>query len=241
MGKKVELTLKVPKTLADITLGQYQEYVNVLKMNKDAEDTPEATDFLNKKALEIFCGIELKDSYNLPLKSFMFALEHINNLFKKEPDFKKHFTFRDANGKDQLMGFIPNLEEMSVGEYVDANNYFNDWEDAHKLMAVLYRPVRLMSKELYQIEEYKGTSVYAEAMKETPLDIFFGAKVFFYRLSIKLANYTLNSLAKEEGGLSSKSREILLKNGDGILAFMHSQEVMLRELTRQQIPLFQLH
>ena len=131
------------------------------------------------------------------------------------------------------MGFIPNLENMSFGEYVDANNYFNKWEDAHKLMAVLFRPVRMVSGERYKIEEYKGTSVYGEAMKEMPLDIVFGSKVFFYRLSMKLARGTLRFLEKNPE-LLDKSKGILPNDLDGIQAFMHSQEVMLEELMRQQ-------
>ena len=230
---KVELSLSVPKTLGDIKLSQYQEYVKVLEMNEDAKDTEEGADFLNKKALEIFCGLELKDSYNVPLKTFMFALEHINTIFKAETPLKRHFKFKDINGKEQLMGFIPNLENMSFGEYVDANTYFNTWEDAHKLMAVLFRPVRMLSGERYKIEEYKGSSVYGEAMKEMPLDIVFGAKVFFYRLSMKLARGTLKSLEKNPE-LLDKSKGILPKDLDGIQAFMRSQEVMLEELMRRQ-------
>lgn len=228
---KVELTLKVPKTLSDITLGQYQEYMSVVAMNKDEDEG--TVEFLNKKALEIFCGVELKDAYNLPLKTFINVLEHINTIFKEDTPLVRHFKFKDPDGVEQLMGFIPNLEKMSFGEYVDANGYFNKWEDAHKLMAVLFRPVKIVSGERYQIREYEGTSTYAEAMREMPISIVFGAKVFFYRLSTRLVNATLNSL-KKDPELYAKSKEILPNGGDGIQAFMHSQEEMLQELMRQQ-------
>ena len=235
MPKKniVELKIRVPKTLSDIKLGQYQEYAKVLKMNEDAGDSPEASEFLNKKALEIFCGLELKDSYKIPLKDFMVILEHIQRIFDQPTPLQRHFKFMDLNKIEQLMGFIPNLETMTYGEYVDANNYFNDWDNAHKLMAVLYRPVRILSGEKYRIDDYEGTSVYGDAMREMPLDIVFGAKVFFYRLSTKLAKGILKSLENQEE-LSSKSKEILQKNGGGIQAFMHLQEETLEELMNQQ-------
>lgn len=235
MAKKniVELSIRIPKTLSDVKLGQYQEYMKVLKMNEAAVDDPEAYDFLNKKALEIFCGLELKDSYKIPLKEFMVVLEHIQRIFSEPTPLQRHFKFRDLNKIEQLMGFIPNLETMTYGEYVDANNYFNDWDNAHKLMAVLYRPVRMLSGEKYRIDDYEGTTVYGDAMREMPLDIVFGAKLFFYRLSSKLAKGILKSLKNQEE-LSSKSKEILQKNGDGIQAFTHLQEETLDELMRQQ-------
>ena len=37
MGKQVELTLSVPTTLGDITLGQYQRYMKLVEQNKDDE------------------------------------------------------------------------------------------------------------------------------------------------------------------------------------------------------------
>ena len=65
---KVKLQIRVPASLSDITLEQYQKYVKVLdSIDKEAE---EAMDFLNLKALDIFCGLELKESYKLPISTF---------------------------------------------------------------------------------------------------------------------------------------------------------------------------
>ena len=35
-------------------------------------------------------------------------------------------------------GFIPNLDDMSFGEYVDLDTYIGDWQNIHRAMAVLY-------------------------------------------------------------------------------------------------------
>ena len=59
MGKKIQLELAIPQSLSDIKLEQYQKYVKVLDgIDKEAE---EAGDFINLKALEIFCGLQLKE------------------------------------------------------------------------------------------------------------------------------------------------------------------------------------
>ena len=52
---RVKLSLTIPNRLSDITLEQYQKYAKVLEgIDKEGED---ASDFLNLKALEIFCGL----------------------------------------------------------------------------------------------------------------------------------------------------------------------------------------
>ena len=68
MGKTIQLELSIPQSLADIKLEQYQKYVKVLDgIDKESN---EAVDFVNLKALDIFCGLQLKDSYKLPVSSF---------------------------------------------------------------------------------------------------------------------------------------------------------------------------
>ena len=48
----MELTLKIPENLREITLGQYQKY---LKMQKENEDET----FIAQKMIEIFCNTRL--------------------------------------------------------------------------------------------------------------------------------------------------------------------------------------
>ena len=50
--------LKVPVSLDDISLKDYQKYVKVAEDNKDNEDQ----DFLTLKILSIFCGITMKEA-----------------------------------------------------------------------------------------------------------------------------------------------------------------------------------
>jgi hypothetical protein len=52
-------------------------------------------------------------------------------------------------------GFIPNLDDMSFGEYVDLDTYLGDWQNIHRAMAVLYRPIREKRGERYNIVPYE--------------------------------------------------------------------------------------
>ena len=227
---KVKLEFTPPTSLSDITLEQYQKYLKIVETNKEDEN---ATDFLNLKSLEIFCGLELKEAYKIPISTFNFALEHIKACFSEETPLQKYFSFIDTEGVKQEMGFMPKLEDMSYGEYVDLDKYFSDWQEMHKAMAVLFRPIETRYKESYLLREYNGTDMYGEAMKRMPMDIVFGAVVFFYRLGMKLSENMIPYLEKK-AQKSSKFKETLLENGDGIQASMRSLRATLEDSMRYQ-------
>ena len=226
---KIKIQLRIPGSLKDITLGQYQEYLKILQgLRKDKEDDGELTDgeieFLNKKTLQIFCNVELKDTYNLPLSAFMVALEQVQACFSEETPLVREFIFKDSEGTEQQMGFIPKLDDMTFGEYVDLDSFIGDWENMHKAMAVLFRRKTMVSKQLYQIADYTDETVeqYAEAMKEMPVNIAMGAVVFFYRLGMKLADGMMSYLETHKE-LGKQFRDSLPNGGVGIRALLLSQ------------------
>ena len=92
----IELQVKVPRQLSDISLKEYQEYLKIYRqVEKDAEKdkdiNKEQNDFLNLKALEIFCGLELKESYKLPLNTFDAVLESVYGCFNEETPLIQRF------------------------------------------------------------------------------------------------------------------------------------------------------
>ena len=104
----------------------------------------------------------------------------------------------------------------------------------HKAMAILFRPIVKKHKDLYQIEEYQGSDKYAEYMKYMPASVAIGARVFFYRLGMKLSKHTIASslqgLKPQE--LSQVESKFSEANGVGIHQFMHSLEEMSQSLTK---------
>ena len=117
MTKTVQLQLTIPQRLSDITLEQYQKYVQV--SSGITEQTDDAAEFLNMKALEIFCGLELKESYKLPMSSFSSILEKIANCLQEPTPLIKRFWFRGSNNVEVEFGMIPDLKNISFGEYID--------------------------------------------------------------------------------------------------------------------------
>ena len=201
----MELKVVVPTSLSEITLDQYQRFV---RLEGDEE-------FLTRKMLEIFCGVPLAQLPNVKFKSLAGVVNRLNGMFNEKPSLKQKFTI----GK-QTFGFVPNLEDITFGEYVDLDNYMSSTADLHKTMAVLYRPVTNELGKRYDIEPYESAERYCETMKQAPMDVVLGATLFFYRLGNDLLNATTRSLENPQTNtLLSRSLE---ENGDGILRFITS-------------------
>lgn len=214
-----EFEISIPSSLRDIKLKDWQKYIDIYEKNKDSEDS----DFLNMKMLQIFCGLSLKDSHKVPISSFDAILVHLGDLFKEKLLRVNQFSLIGTDGVEVVFGLIPNLSKMSYGEWVDLEQYIYNDKDLHKAMAVLYRPLALgKDKDRYLIHPYEGTDKLADIMKEMPVDIALGARVFFYRLATKLSqsitDSTLQELTTEK---AQQLRKDLQKSGEAISRFMN--------------------
>lgn len=226
----IELEVSVPQQLSSIKLEQYQRYLAIAK-NVDEEEKD--NEFLNLKALEIFCGLSLKDSYNLPVSMFESVLVQVSRCFQEKTDLVQRFKMTGSDGVTAEFGFIPNLDKMTFGEYIDLESYISDWDNMHKAMAVMYRPIVAGKKHLYEIEPYEGSERWADVMKDAPVNVALGAMVFFYRLGTKLSRYTMNSLLEEETQKGNTAlKQALEESGVGINQYMDLLEGMSKSLTQ---------
>ena len=222
-----KFTIEVPKDLSGITLQQYQKYLKIMDGKEDLEDN----EFMNLKVLEIFCGVTMKQAYNLPLSEFSFIINHIVDVFKEDTPLQRDFTLTDPKGDSVTFGFIPNLDEITLGEFVDLDNYIGDWEQMHKAMAVLYRPITFRKGDLYLIEDYEGTDKYAGIMKDSPVNVALGAVVFFYRLGNVLSDYLMDSLTNQMME-DQELKDHLETSGDGTNQYMQSLKEISQNLKR---------
>ena len=222
-----QFQLKVPATQADIPLFKYQKYAKIVQ---DAEGDL-AEDFIRAKILEIFCDITLKEAYDLPLKELDGVVTHILTMMAEKPKLQRRFTMTDASGKSVEFGFMPNMDEMSLGEYIDLEKYITDWGQMHKALAVMYRPIVAGKKEFYEIEKYEGSDKYADVMKDAPVTVALGAMVFFYHLGKDLLKITMLSLQQQEVEiLRQVEKNHSEVSGDGINQSMRLLEEMSEKL-----------
>jgi hypothetical protein len=217
-----EITLSVPTSLDDIQLWQYQEYLEVVD-NDDVQ-------YVNKKLIELFCGVSMDDVDSIPIVEVEKVLGVLEKAFIEDRDLVKHFELGGVE-----FGFIPKLDSISLGEYIDLENTITDWQTMHKAMAVLYRPVNFKKGDKYTIAPYSPNEEIEEIMKGMPLSAAKSAMVFFYRLGTQLSKATLRYteavLMKEE---NLELRTHLEKNGVGINQFMDSLRETYSNLTKLQ-------
>ena len=225
----MKLELLIPTSLDEIPLKHYQEFRKTVDTSNDPE-------FISEKMVQLFCGIELKDVVKIKATDLSDMVEHFNRLFAVKPTFKHRFKIGDIE-----FGFIPNLEQISWGEYIDAEKYLSSWDNMHKAMAVLYRPIKNTKGDKYEIIDYEGTSEYSDLMKFTPVSIAMGASVFFWTLGLELLEALGDYLERETRKMSkatTANKHNLESNGDGISQSMQQlKEIFSTSIGLQSNPL----
>lgn len=211
----MKFDIYAPESLSDITLEQYMKFYKI-------QDGQEESNFIHQKMVEIFCNLDLKDVATIKYKSLKKVLMHLNDIFQEKPKFKNRFELNGIH-----YGFIPKLDEMSFGEYIDLDSYLTDWNSMDKAMSILYRPIKHKHGDKYLIEEYKGIN---SDLRQMPLSIVMGCIVFFYHLSKDLLINTLKYLKVSETNIHSN--QTLVGNGVGINLSMQSVKETLQDLIK---------
>ncbi len=91
---------------------------------------------------------------------------------------------------------IPNLDEISLGEYIDLDTYIGDWQNMQIAMNVLYRPINEKIGEKYTIVEYDVDT--KEKLEHIPMDIVLGSIFFLYNLGIELSMVMVDYLENQQ-------------------------------------------
>ena len=218
----MELKLNVPTSLNEISLKRYQSFISMQEKSNDDE-------FIAQKMIEIFCDITLKDIVKIKLSSLNELVGHFTELFAEKPKFTTTFKIGDTE-----FGFIPELEEITFGEYVDLESSLGSWQTFHKAMAVMYRPIKKRIGNKYDIQDYNPNPDMQELMKYAPMDVCISASLFFWTLGNELLQVTLNYLEKEikknPEVLKTFQKQLNLQNnGDGINHYMQSLKETLQD------------
>jgi hypothetical protein len=209
--------IKIPTTLNDVTLKQYQEFA---KLEAKLEETKDSS--IQLKIIEIFCNVPEQIVRGMKATDIAQICEIINTMFDAQHQLINKFKL---NGIEY--GFIPELDDMSFGEYMDLDTFIGDNDNLHRALNVLFRPIEHKRGDRYTIKEYNPDT--SEEAKDFPLDVVLGAIVFFYSLGRDLSMVILNSLdRKNEKALAQHL--ISQPNGDGLTHSMQSLMEILQDL-----------
>ena len=222
----MKLDILLPTNLSEIPLSRYQEFIAMKEKSNDEE-------FIAQKMIQIFCGMKLGEVAKIKMKHLNELIAHFTKVFSEKPQLIRNFKIKNIE-----FGFIPNLENISFGEYVDIEHHLKDWSTYHKAMAVMFRPIKEKHKDKYSIIEYEPNEDMQDLMKFAPLDVAISASVFFWSLGSELLQATLtylkNELTKSKDLTSFRKEFSLANNGVGIHQYMDSLETTLQSLTQLQ-------
>ena len=211
----MQLNITVPTNLSEITLRQYKHF---LKIQKNVDDES----FLNAKIVEIFCNMKLEDVMRLKFKDSEHIVSKLTEMFEQKPNLVTNFKLNNIN-----YGFHPQLDDLTLGEYIDLDTFIGDWENIEKAMAVLYRPIVNKIKDKYTIEEYivgKDADVL-----DMPMDAVLSSIFFLWNLGLELSKVMMNYLdQKEHQALTQHLTS--MPNMDGTNQFLDSLRGTLDDL-----------
>jgi predicted transcriptional regulator len=202
------MEITVPTSLSEITCLQLHKITEASRIIDN--DT-----LLKMTIVSIVTNIPLDKVVKFSMSDINEISDGILNILHQKPEIE---VFK-INGVD--FGFIPNLETIPGNEYLDLEMYLET--DIFKAMAVMYRPIKRKTKELYVIEKYKGADKYEELMLQAPASAYIAGKFFFLNLLMDLLSVTPAYLLKN---LTSSEVALLEKNGVGISQLTNSlQEI----------------
>ena len=194
-------TIIVPTELRDVKLHQMLAY-NELKPEMDEVQR-------QLEAVAIFCELTMSEVKAIPFDILKDCVVKITRMLESKPVFTSRFKMNGVK-----YGFIPNMDELSTGEFIDIETYQKTPNEIWKVLSVLYRPITKEGQNgRYEIAPYNAELT--EEFKNMDASTAFGALLFFWSLGIDLLNTTqkyLEAVKKKEVSMKFD----LPKNGDGL-------------------------
>jgi len=148
-----EKTYNIVDSWNDVTLEKWQQLV----LGKRKSKTEEA-----KETIKALSDLPVKLIEEMALSDVATIFERLSKL-QIEGKLKKVFEIDKVE-----YGFMPNLDEITLGEYADIEHNIKDGleKNIHKIMAVLFRPVTSREDKMYSIQAYKDGKQRAEKFKK---------------------------------------------------------------------------
>ena len=198
---KRTIKISVPENMYEVKVETYARFLDAIKDTKDDKE-------IGKIAFEIFCGISPGMEKQMPKKKRDEVGSILVGMANKTYGLMRRFTFEGVE-----YGLHPNLDDMKLGEFVDADNYSREGKDIAKFLSVLYRPISKTKRDRYSIDSYDGTGERVKVMEQQSAALYLGVCGFFLRIAMTLMNCTLNSTSRQETPRMMKGSSA--KNGGG--------------------------
>ena len=211
----MEINVTIPNHLSEITLRQYKRFLTVQEENDDVN-------FIQAKMMEIFCGVSHKVATQMKYSDVESITGTITKMFLQKPQLVNTFKMNDKE-----YGFIPDLDDMTLGEYIDLDSFTGEYDNIEVAMNVLYRPIKAKVGSKYIIKDYNTET--KDEMLDMPMDAVVSSLFFFLNLGLELSQITLSYL-KNPKATHLEEYKHFQQNMDGINRFLPYLEETLSEL-----------
>ena len=180
------MKIQVPTHINDITLEQYQRFALI---NTEEQDK----DFFMFKTIEIFCGVDIALVSKMRLSDAESVSNEVLEVLQQNVPFTNKFELDGVK-----YGFIPDLQSISLGEFIDLEEGLSKDKDFHKAASVMFRPIVKEFGELYTIDGYEASTEMHHIMKQAPVGIISAAIVFFYNIAKELLKASQDFSSQEK-------------------------------------------
>ena len=187
---KESVEINVPTSWGDVSLKVYQDYTSKIAGLTDEDE-------IVIQSISSLCGIPLKLIKMLKredIKRIYITLSKLISL----PINKEVIDKIEINGI--TYGFHSNLDEMTLGEFVDLDEYSKEGVDGIQyILSILYRPITETKGNKYNIESYNESHIQnARHFQDLSIDVVNGVMVFFYHLGSELLMNSQSYLERVE-------------------------------------------
>ena len=189
-----QITIKIPDGWHEVSIAQYQEFLDTLQIQEDIQPYKKII-----KLLAILTDTDEVDFMKLPMDT-IYEIDDKVGFMNDEPtqQFKNIITI---NGREY--GFQKNLNELTLGEWIDLEHYItNDvMTNLHYIAAILYRPITKKGDDYFEYEIAPYTSINLEGNAKlfrynASIEDIYGISVFFYTIANELLRPMIYFLRK---------------------------------------------
>ena len=164
---------KVVKVNPHLTVEKYQKIMkNPIKYNSQTE------------LLALYLDLTADELRELPVEQIRFVESALSQHLLKPPTNDIIFTF---SYKGVTYGLENDWSNMKWGQWIDLEVYSQQdkmYENLHKVLALLYRPIEIENGTKYKLTEFKSSEVdsRSEVMKEVDVIIWYSVSAFFLHI-----------------------------------------------------------
>jgi len=215
------MKIQVPTHINDITLEQYQKFALINTEEQDKE-------FFMFKTIEIFCGVDIALVSKMRLSDAESISNEVLEVLQQNVPFTNKFELDGVK-----YGFIPDLQAISLGEFIDLEEGLSKDKDFHKAASVMFRPIVKEFGELYTIEGYEANTEMHHVMKQAPVGIISAAIVFFYNIAKELLKASQDFSSQEKAEAMTILEKLnSQKSTGGLTLSMLYAEAMLQSINK---------